>query len=356
MPKVSVIVALGYVFQCADDVHDELGNDTGKSGRVTGGDEFDHMSPLSDLDDDTELIIVDRAWPYRWDRVCVALRSMLNRVRYIKPKPSELISRGFRAASSMRNSGAICATGDVFVFADDFCRLEAKSIKKIKEHYIKDNILVHPVITPSESKTEIFGGHNPGVYVCTREQFEILRGFEENFDGAYGEEDTDFQERLDLLLRQSEDGRYPKRARVTGVTFPHTFHKNGVFPAIGFLATKPGNIWAPWEFPSDLHMDLWRNKLRCNSVMYRAVYEPEIRAGTRISGNLAIGPDGLEIDLLKKSKCSEACNRCNASDREEQIKSYCSFHPDQRILVKMQKATSVLCGQYGKLDPWTEVQ
>jgi len=356
MPKVSVIVVLGYVFQRADDVYDEFGRDTGKFGRITNGDEFDHMSPLCELDDDTELIIVDRAWPYRWDRVCVALRPMIDRVRYIKPKQSELIDRGFRAASTMRNAGAICATGDIFIFVDDFCRLEADAIRQIKQYYTKDNLLVHPVITPSESRTEVFGGHNPGVYMCTREQFEILRGFEENFDGSYGEEDTDFQERLDLLLRQNDEGRYPKRARVLGVVFPHTFHRNGVFPASGFLVTKPGNIWPPWEFPQDFHIDLWHNKMRCNAVMYRAVYEPEIRSGTRVAGNIAIGGDAVALDRLRNARCSDSCNRCNAADREEQISSYCRFHPDQRIVIRMQKAMSVLSGRYGKLDPWTEVQ
>jgi hypothetical protein len=361
--KASIIICLGFVGQETDDVPDPS---TGEVGDPALGDEFDHMSPLEESTYPVELVIVDRAWPKRWNRVTRALPNLVasGRVRYVPPKPSELLERGYRATSSMRNAGAICSSGELLMFVDDYCLLNANTVAKVVKASSEDNVLLHPTIFPFDRSEEVFGDHNPGVYMATREQFMATGGFEENFDGAYGEEDTEWEMRLDRVLRQELAGGPLKRVRRPGVMFPRTKHHNGWYPvmrpSIMHLRKHPYDLDPPWDAPAGMTEDeenKWNGNLRCNKALLQQVYYPELLENARVAGNVAIGPDGPIVNTLREKRaCSPECPFCNRPDREQQIMSYSRFQPDQHIVRKMQAATGVLEGKAGKMDPWTMVR
>jgi len=261
------------------------------------GDEFDHMAMAADADADFELVIVDRAWPNRWGRVQEALGSMLHRVHYIPPKPCELVDRGYRAVNSMRNSGAMCSRGEVLLYVDDYFQLDARSIERVCEVFEAERKLLCPVYMenfgpgPDVEGLSEFSGHNPGIYMCTRDQFCELGGYDENFDGAYGEADTDFQNRLDRMMWLRQKGL---RFREHGVQFLYTKHANNELPE---------ERRAPWGEPSRSP-----SYLRCNRAFFRIVSTKRLETND-VVGNRIVSDE--EIQRLRDEKCQDDCSICN---------------------------------------------
>jgi hypothetical protein len=321
MTTLSIIVAMGFPNQ--------------ESLVPERGDEFDHMAPAIDADADFELVIVDRAWPTRWPRVQAALEGVLERVMYVAPRRTELLRRGYRAVSSMRNSGAACSNGEVLVFVDDYMHLDPRAIEAMCETWRREQRLLSPVymeeMQPPGEGLQIFSGHNPGVYVCSREDFIALNGYDENYDGSYGEEDTDFEDRLDRLLwlRAANDAL---RVRQRGIFFRRTDHGHNAFPEA---------MDKPWDYETD------PTYLRCNRCYFQAVSFPRKEAN-RTAANIPLTTD--EITRLREHACSDTCGVCRREDRDTQIASYDRFAPDglsgERVKVEGHR-------EYGMYDPWS---
>lgn len=306
MTDLSIIVTMGYVNQKQVE-HKER------------GDEIDHISLVAGASSDFEIIIVDRAWPTRWKKASVVLSPLIDRniLSYIPPKPSEHISHGYRACSAMRNSGGIIAKGKIVAFVDDHLLLDPVSTDEVCNHFQKTQRILCPVCsdeidsrTPGGAPSD-FSGHNGGIYMCSREDFITLNGCDENFDGAYGEADTEFEDRIDRQL-YLHDGRY--RQRKNGVKWLKSFHGNGKFPEkkIPF-----------WKGPED------KNYLRCNRAYAHSVCYPRIRKNI-VKGNTV--PTDAEMDALRGHNCTDGkCKLCNRGDREEQINSYRTIKIDSDI-------------------------
>lgn len=326
MTILSIIVTLGFVDQKA------------QPGQAREGwDEFDHMVPLADVAGDIELIIVDRAWPSRWNRVEEALGKLLeqNRVVYIPPKKSKLVDNGYRACCSMRNAGAICSVGKLLAFVDDHFYLGADATDEVVRYFCETGGVLCPVArdeidrrTP-EGKPSDCGGHNAGIYMCTREQFVELNGFDEHFDGSYGEEDTEFQDRLDRLMWLKQTG-FRKRHR--GLLWPMTLHANGTFP--------------------QEQIPFWNGErhggyLRCNRSYAHSICYPRIQ-DNRVRANIPLTKE--EEVVLRKDACREECSLCHGADRLEQVASYNGLllpSQDIGLLVAQRMGTA-----RGKVDPW----
>ena len=328
MTTLSVVVPLGFINQY---IHDEFGNDTG------GGDEFYHMAPIMKVKDGIELVIIDRAWPTRWHRVEEELGELVARgaVIYAPPKPSPFVENGYRACCCMRNTGAICSSGDILAFVDDYVMLEGEFVQEIIEHYQRTGLVLCPVCLPKidqntpDGPPSDCGGHNSGIYMCSSEQFSELNGFDENLDGSYGEEDTEFQDRLDRLLWLRQKGY---RQRRKGLVWPRVEHTNGDFvqSLVPFWDGQPT-----------------KGNLRCNKSYVKNVSYPRIR-DSKIRGN--IPPTKEMLDKMRASPCTDICPRCNASDREQQIESYADvlrMSPD--ISSEMSARVAKL---RGKVNPW----
>jgi hypothetical protein len=321
---LSIIVTMGF-------------NNQRNIGAPEIGDEFDHMALANDADADFELVIVDRVWPNRWKRVQEAMAPMLHRVHYIPPKPCELISRGYRAVNSMRNSGAMCSRGDVLLYVDDYFQLDARAIERVCEVFETQQKLLCPVYMenfgpgPDVKGLSEFSGHNPGIYMCTRAQFCELGGYDENYDGSYGEADTDFQNRLDRMLWLRQKGL---RFREHGVRFLRTEHANNDFPE---------ERQAPWGGQSDL-----TGYLRCNRAFFRLVSSKRLETND-VVGNRPVTDE--ELQRLRDEKCQDDCGICNREDRLQQVESYRRFVPDSSVVATAEVSPTIHRAP-GSYDPW----
>jgi hypothetical protein len=328
---ISIIVSLGFIGQRSD------------VGFVPAciGDEFDHMRNVVDCKSDVELIIVDRAWPFRWDRVRKVFDKRMEFVKYISPKHSMALDHGYRNCSSSRNSGAICSNGDILMFVDDYCMIDPLSVDKVWEEYCNDKSLLCPYIGNEKiSSFGTFSGHNPGVYVCTREQFITLNGFEENLDGAYGEEDTEFENRLDSII-DVDCAENRRRFREPGVEFLYTKHHNGWYPtwSSAKLKSMPYGVDPLWDIPVDIKdeddADKWRKNLRCNRSLVKNIYSELINNRRRISANDMLSD--TDIDILRSSVCDVDCPICSRPDRGLQVDSYRILYADKYVGEKMSR-------------------
>lgn len=337
MTTLSVIVPMGFVGQF---IHDEFGNDT------HGPDEFEHMAPLADTEEGVELIIIDRDWPNRWGRVQEVLGVLIDRnvLVYAPPKPGTMIESGYRACCTMRNSGAILSSGDILAFVDDYVSLEGRFVPEIIDHYERTGLVLCPVTLPSidqatpEGPPSDFGGHNAGIYMCSREQFIELNGFDENLDGAYGEEDTEFQDRLDRLLWLRQKG-YRQRRR--GLIWERVEHTNGEFPQ----ETKA--LWAGQTLMKGRKYKV--GNLRCNKSYVQHVSYPRIQKESHYRGN--IPPTKEQLAAMRAEPCREDCPRCNDDDREQQLESYLDvLKVDVDISAERAACPGPFCG---KTDPWS---
>jgi hypothetical protein len=321
---LSIIVIMGYQGQ------------TNLSAPVVG-DEFEHLAEVANTKHNVELIIVDKAWPYRSKRVIRTLESMLARVRYIPPRPTLLTSRGYFGVSSAMNSGGVCSQGQLLMFVGDFMRLQSGILDEVCDAFYEEDKLLHPVIQSiSESlnveKEQIFSGHNSGIKVCARHHFEKTWGWEEYFDGAYGEDDVEWQQRLDLL--NNEEGVF-KRVRRLGIDFHRSYHENGVMP----IPFRP--LW-------DQPVEHKRVSLRCNRVFYQSVVYPRLDRG-EYRGNQVVTPE--ELAVLRAAKCSDHCEICNREDRSKQLRSYAMQDlPNIPLLMSVMERT--VGHRSGVLDPW----
>jgi hypothetical protein len=343
---MSIVACMGFVNQA-----------TSREGDPFLGDEFEHLAGFRDLSEDHQLVIVDRAWPRRWNRICSVFGrgTALGAVRYIPPKPSEFVIRGFRAASAMRNSGAICASGDLLIFLDDFISIDAEVFDQVWRAYQTENVLLHPFLQRIDTDAPLISGefsdHNPGIYMATAEQFAGTGGFEENLDGAYGEEDTEWQMRLDMLIRVGNaldddlerERMSPIRVRREGLTLTQTPHENGRLPE---------KLDPPWPIDGltvDQRENL-RNALRCNKALFQHVLAPDIRSGTYDRGNQPLS--GYQRQLLAETSCSPDCWICNRGDRAQQCSSYYTYQPKPDIGEMMADWKDLLEGQRGMINPW----
>lgn len=325
MHDLSIVVTFGYVGQTEIE-HKER------------GDEVDHLAPLNSASSDFELIIVDRDWPNRWDKLSSVLAPIMRKglVKYIPSKPSEMINHGYRACCAMRNSGAIVSNGNVLAFVDDHILLLHDSTDAVCSHFKNTGRVLCPVITTDiDSRTpdgapSDFGGHNGGIYMCLREDFVALNGFDENFDGAYGEEDTEFQDRLDRRLYLT-GAKY--RQRQKGVLWPNSYHANGMFPE----QRRPF-----WVADDD------GGYVRCNKSYAHGICYKRIHANS-IRGNLQLN----ECDLvtLKEHHCDPGCGICGRADREYQIASYLNIKIDERVSEKMKSEEFLQVN--GLANPWS---
>lgn len=325
---LSVTVVMGYTGQ------------TNISAPVIG-DEFDHLVAAIGAKHNIELIIVDKAWPSRSKRVVRALEPMLANVRYIPPRPTFLTSRGYFGVSSAMNSGGVCSRGEILMFVGDFLNLQSTILDQVCNAYYEENKLLHPVIQSQAAavnteKEQIFSGHNSGIKVVGRRHFEQTWGWEEYFDGAYGEDDVEWQQRLDVLISQEN---VFKRVRRLGIDFHRSYHENGVMP----VPFRP-----LWEHP----VPHKRVDLRCNRVFYQAVVYPRLQNGQFV-GNQPLTPD--ELEALRTAKCTDHCEICNRADRKKQIRSYAMQDlPNIPILMRVMEQT--IGHRHGVLDPWSGYQ
>jgi hypothetical protein len=327
---ISIIVSLGFIKQ-------------GNMGDLSLGDEFDHLAPIAKAQCNWELVIVDRAWPTRFGRVEEALGSVIDRVKYVPCKPSRMVEIGYRAVNAQRNSGAIVSQGDLLMFLDDFLLIDPLVVDEIHWTFYEQGLVLCPVIREDDYPLEKYGdaltpfsGHNPGIYMAKRCVFEELGGFDENYDGAYGEEDTDWQNRLDIYL---EVFHLPHRQRRRGVIFPQTKHRNGKFPEPRF---------PPWSIETDPEY------LRCNRVFYQRISGPRIE-DRDWQGNRKLTDE--ERSRLRVGSCSPACGVCKREDRPLQLKSYRVMGPDEHVVTKMRMVAEggVKVGS-GSFNPWSEIQ
>lgn len=322
MRTLSIILPLGFVNQVPD------ANDY--------GDEFGHMAPLVEANCDVELIIVDRAWPDRWDRVEAMLGAMLDRVAYVPPKPSVFIDHGYRAVSSMRNAGALCSDAHLLAFVDDYLVLEPRATEAVCEHYLTTGRILCPVDRVDgrapipQGPASDFSGHNPRIYMSRREDFIATNGFDEQYDGTWGEEDTDWQDRIDRHLYF----QHQLRQRRQGVIWRWTHHANG--------------SWREKKVP------FWpevgnQSYLRCNRAYFQCVSHPRVEKNN-VFGNVV--PTDEELDKLRGHICLDGCGVCNRSDREQQIASYKTIPIDDKISEKMLAWEGRSFS--GKSDPWED--
>jgi len=344
---ISIVVTMGFINQDNIEIP-EL------------GDEFDHFDGIWEADAPFELVIIDRAWPTRWSRMARIFNenAKLERIqrtnhnfsiKYIPCKPSVFVDIGYRAVNAMRNTGAIVSSGDIIVFVDDFFVLTPESIEQIWEAYEKDGSLLCPVhrkeVGPPEDfeGDQEFSGHNPGIYMCTREQFIKLGGFNEHFDGGYGESDTEWQERLDRLLDTTEE--YKLRTRRHGLIWRKTHHTNGMFPQ---------KLQYPWpdQFPEiDLESD--PNNLRCNRAYYRLVVKPRIESGDLQTFRPL---EKSDIEALKEGRCVDNCGLCGRADREHQVLTYWTMPADHRVVEQMYKFQENPDKDVSFFDPWENIR
>jgi hypothetical protein len=261
---------------------------------------------------------------------------MLDRVLYLAPRRTELMRRGYRAVSAMRNAGAACSNGELLAFVDDFMHLDPEAIDAVVQLWRTDGRVLCPVynaaMEPPDAGLHIFSGHNPGIYLCSRQDFAALNGYDENYDGSYGEEDTDFEDRLDRLLwnRGQNDAL---RLRQQGVRFERTEHENNDF-------AEPMD--KPWEYE-----DATPGYLRCNRAYFNAVSHP------RKERNQLAANDGLndeDMVHLQEHRCTETCSVCNRSDRALQVESYVRFLPDSNVGNRVLLPGIRPAGSY---DPWS---
>ena len=326
---LSVVVTLGFVRQEGLEASDR-------------GDEFDHMAPLCDANCDVELVIVDRAWPQRWNRVVEALKPLIDRgkLKYIPPKPSPVLEIGFRASASMRNAGAICSNGELIMFIDDFFWLDPRVFEQVVEAWDKDKLVLCPVMLPDYEPPEgsgpyfEFSGHNPGIYMASRDAVAAINGFDENYDGSYGEEDTDFQNRLDRHLLRSS---IPLRRRRRGLLLRQTKHVNGDYPEPAI---------PPWE------IEVEREHLRCNRLYHHAVGYQRVQEDI-VFTNTPLTDE--ELEAIRRGQCTHTCEICHRDDKEQRIESYRIFTVDKDVGKKMRAWIEQPKQQVGKINPWEEL-
>lgn len=327
---LSIIITMGFIHQ-------------DNTGMPMLGDEFDHLEGFQDTRVPLELIVVDRAWPRRWNRLLRVLGMSGVKLKYIRPKPSPFVDYGYRAVNVMRNSGAIVSEGAVLIFADDYFRINGGSLDDIHSAWEKRQELLCPVHREEYSPPwdhdgdQEFSGHNPGIYMCSRAQFLKLGGFNENFDGAYGQADTEWQERLDRLLDTTEVYKLRKRRR--GLLWRKTDHTNGIFP-------QP--LQYPWheQFPDIVTTP---DNLRCNQAFYHLVIKPRIEAGIL---DTTLPPTDQEIETLRDNVCSPGCETCNRKDREYQAQSYRTMSGDHQVPYRMRRFGKLENKPTGKFDYW----
>jgi hypothetical protein len=314
--KLSVVVALGYTEQRSE-------------GNPALGDEFDHVAPALGAEG-VELILVDRAWPSRWDRVEATCGHHMDRVKYIPPRPTELQRRGYFCVASTFNSGAIVARGHLLMFVGDFLRLNAAVLHAVNVEFDATQQLLHPYI-PNWMKLDVrqrrFTGHNPGVKVCTARQFEIIGGYNEHLDGTSDNDDIEFQIRLDALMLKEN---MPPRIQRLGYELLRTNHANGVFP-VPFDPLWPQAI---------------RMRLRCNQSYVHALSIPrgqryEYKAPTRLTPEM--------LDALRRHDCD--CPRCQADDREQQLESY-AMQGDNPDIEELRRQAFYDGNRDGMFNPW----
>jgi len=338
---LSIIVTMGFINQDNEEM-------------PYLGDEFDHFYGIWSAQAPFELIVVDRAWPRRWCRMArIFGKPPVCNIKYIPCKPSLFAENGFRAVNAMRNSGAIVSSGDILAFVDDFFEMNSgprvishskpNPIDEILWAYKEEGIILCPVhreeMWPAEDGYQPFSGHNPGIYMCTREQFEKLGGHNEHFDGAYGEEDTEFQDRLDRLLDQTPE--YKLRHRLRGLIWRRTYHRNGIFPQ------RPQYPWAE-QFP-ELVSEVGSNDLRCNRALFKYVVRPRIEAGNL---DTTVALETHEVEILRDNKCVDDCAVCGRADREHQAQTYWTMPADHRIVEQMHEFQDRDDKHQVFFDPW----
>lgn len=318
--KLSVLVVLGYVDQ--------------KNSAQYLGDEFDYAAPALG-NPDVELVFIDRAWPDRWDLVKRACKLGLNQVRYIPPRPTDFQVRGLFCVGSAFNAGAVVSRGKLLMCIGDFLRLNTPVLEAVIKEYEETGRTLHPYVphlVNIVSHEYEFSGHNPGVKVCTREQFAAINGYDEFFDGSWGNEDIEFQARLDALIL---DSGHPSRVRRFGVELIRTHHDNGDYP----LPYDP-----PWTTP--IVPPRWRS--RCNDAYFQALASPRTMSG-KLRPPEVFTPEMLED--LRAFKCG--CSICTRGDKEEQLRSYLGTrNPDVGGL--MNSVGARLGSVNGCINPWVE--
>lgn len=326
MDLLSIIIPIGFVNQQV-------------LRGVKRGDEIDHLAPVIDVKSPVELVIVDAAWPSRWDRIQEVLGEIIDKVRYVSPKPSVIFDYGYRSTSNTRNSGAIVSLGDLLIFVDDFILVDSESIDAVCEEFENTGRLLHPTLHKLPvGRIQRFTGHNGGIYLSSRKLFMMTEGFDENFDGSYGEEDIDFEVRLDAVIRKMT-GQNALRIKRYGVKFSRTPHKNG-------RLVKPMGKTVPfWDGGlTDAHY------MRCNRAYFKFVKGP--RANRTLTRE--------QVDMMRGKVCASHCGPCRRNDREHQILSYSSLVPDKHVSDKMKlfikMANLNKLPKFGSYNPWNEIK
>lgn len=337
-PVFSITVILGYVGQ--------------KSHEPEVPNEIAALKGLCDVEVPIELIIVDRAWPERWDLITDTLPGMLERVRYVPVRPTQYVEKGMFAVSGAMNSGAICSTGELLLSSGDFSVFTPKQIELMYRGWFDHGKLYAPVVDISWGRFQIptkiapVTGLNVGPRLYSRNMLRMIGGWEEALDGSRGRDDETIDLSLDMVLRTMglERWRHPE------LVIHKARHEGGQMPQV-FIPPWSGT---EWKF------------LRCNLSFAQKVLAPR-RARGEFRLNLKVTKDdiaamrepcditklhevhGVHRSVLEQS--NQIICQCQRGDRPQQLDSYDGWIPpnfcnlQDRFLRRYGRS-------HGLLDPW----
>lgn len=335
------------------------------------GDEFDHMAKLVRLERPWELIVVDRDYPNRVERM-IDVFGRDGPWRYLPPIQSEWVRRGMWAVSCSMNSGAICSNGELLVMSGDYNVFEKEQFEFIYDGWFKEGKLYQPVVDfiwgnfQIPKKEEPVVGLNVGPRVVTRTMFKLMNGWDEWYDGSKGVEDEDFDIRMDALIREGNGAAgIGQRFRHPRLVMHKTKHQRGA----------PPNEYRPmWTHPVT---PPWY-RLRCNLAYMNRVAVP--RTERRDVGyeackaSLHVSDEEIEkiregchhedlvvasgVPLGQRAERNRNICACNRPDREKQLRSYSGWIPTNISWMMdafewmLRNKSYIVSGQ---IDPWSHI-
>lgn len=292
--------------------------------------------------DDFELIVVDHFFEERkhsFDHLKLPFDW-----KYIPPKPSPWHDLEAPTICSDRNSGVILSRGEIIIVLDD-CTfpVHAEAFEQIWNFWNEKSILLRPVmdvhrndfipmrivednlnnwIKEQETKCNLLevSGQRGGVFIFPAYVYEKINGFDERFDGDFGCEDLDFNNRVDafgtkrFVLKEGQ------------CRFLRMSHTHEIQRYYGYICNE---AYAQWS--------------------YRRIWEHrEHKAGVKFLDSSDL--EGIE------SMCSlKTCPKFNGCDKEERppgLEYYEKFQPVFNLAEKRKKMTERYGNVNGVMEPW----
>ena len=210
---------------------------------------------------DFELVMVDRFYNER--RYDMDKRKRSFPMKYIPTKPSPWfeLDKNAITISNDRNAGIIMASGDVIMCIDDCCVPMHTDFLKMYMEHLQRGILLRPILfgydyskkpvkidsdplvawraTQPKKEFHEVSGNCPRCYFFPTKTYEDLGGFDQNFDGSWGCEDSDWYKRVD----KSGIKRF-----ITGNGQHHIaviHHKNLRYSHSGYVCNE---AYAQWKY------------------------------------------------------------------------------------------------------------